>query len=377
MRAWINRYTVPKTGDASPGAGQKPAAVHIDIDVLARRHAAWQLADALQKGAPRPTQARQITVKLPAVGANQKPLGAGALWAPAPRPVPDALAVRPARVVRASASNIAAQQNSRATLDNFLADLRERQAALENAQDELARRALEDRIRVATRGAVEAIPLAPVSPETALELSNLRLQLLKQLSVPAAQQAAATAKIEAIEARLNEIWSAQTAAQNARLRAALEELPARLRREGLVALSEAAARRQSERVAQGAELRRAIEARLSGAAPANDAQILRLFLPPARVASADYVGTGPNFSARRVQTASVPAPSEATVAPARALGQNEDFSAANIARLRAQARRDAREWARTLALSWGTALGDSSAPDRTAQAETALFGRQS
>ena len=374
IRTWINRYTAPKNA-ATAAATAAPRTIYVEVDALARRHAAWQLADDLQKGALAPTQARQVQVALPQTQARQNfAQGGRDLALPAPATLP----VRPARVVTATESNNRALQNTRATLDDFLADLRARQIALENAQDELARLAIEDRIRAATRGAVEAIELEPVSPEVALELSNLRLQLLAQLSVPAAQQAAATAKIEAIEARLNEIWAAQTAAQAERLRAVLEELPRVLRREGLAALDAAALRRQRERAALNAELRATVEARLRGAAPASDAQILRLFLPPARVPRARSVDAARNFfQTRSAPATSAPPRNDVVIPGTRALGRADSFGGPTIAELRAQARRDARVWARNWALSRGATLGDSQAPNRTAQAVNALFEKRS
>ena len=379
VREWVNRYTAPKTQATKPIG---PREVSIDIDALARRHFAWQLADKLQRDGIAPTQARPLQIDVPALGA---PGNAATSSGNNGLDVPDvaALPVRAARTLSATISQRAAILASRATLDDFLSDLRARQNDLEQAESELARRALEDRIRASTRGAVEAISLEPVSPETALELSNLRLQLLAQLSVPAAQKAAATAKIEAIEKRLNEIWEAQTAAQNARLRAAFEELPAKLRREGLQALDAAAAKRESERYYARLELRSLVENRLNTARPdASDIQILRLLLPPARVATTDLnASQNSSFQTRARRAASASAQTSDELRDARdtrALGTNEGFSDQSIARLRAQARRDARQWASKLALNWKAQLSDqTTAPDRTALALAQLFGADS
>ena len=382
VRAWVNRYSAPGGARAAPAA---PRRVYIDIEALARRHAAWQLADALQNGARVPTPPRQLDVHVSAVSTTQTARGLTnrppSVVLPA-FPKPDELPARAERVVTATASQSAALSSSRATLADFLDDLKARQSELENAQSQDARRALEDRIRASTRGAVEAIGLEPVSPAVALELSNLRLQLLSQLRVPINQRAAAAAQIERIEARLNAIWSAQTQAQTARLRAAFEELPARLRREGLVALDQAAARRELERQAARLQLRQAVQARLNGAAPQSDIQTLRLLLPPTRVASADLSVDGNSSfqtNARRVPSVSPDVEAaqgfQQSFQDARALSRSSEFAPANIAALRAQARRDARQWASKLALSWGAQwTSDKTAPARTAQALKALFG---
>lgn len=382
VRAWLDRATAPKNASSTANSiAGGPREVRIDIDALARSHVAWQLADALQRDAIAPTTARQIAVKVPALSAgNARPNSTGDRAIPRLSELP----TRAARSVTTSMSQRPALSASRATLDDFLADLRARQNDLEAAESELARMALEDRIRASTRGAVEAISLTPVSPETALELSNLRLQLLEQLRVPAAQKTAAAAKIEAIEKRLNEIWESQTAQQNARLRAAFEELPARLRREGLQALDEAAAKRESERYYARLELRGLIENRLNSAAPdvtsgASDTQILRLLLPPARIATTD-LSVDANISSQT--NASGVASAKArnddnlrSVRETRALSQVGADQGKSVAQLRAQARRDARQWASKLALSWGARLSEKpAAPDRTALALQKLFG---
>ena len=370
MRAWIDRYTAP-AGATATKAG--PRAVYIDIDALARRHAAWQLADKMQRDAIVPTAARQIQVSVPALSSPSNARGKNSLNIPSV----GALPVRPARDVSATISQRPAIVASRATLDDFLSDLRARQNDLEAAESELARRALEDRIRAATRGAVEAISLAPVSPETALELSNLRLQLLAQLRVPLEQKAAAATRIEEIQKRLNEVWARQTEEQNARLRAAFDELPARLRREGLEALDAAAAKRDSERYYARLELRRVIEERLQNARPdASDTQILRLLLPSTRVATTDLSANGnSSFQTNARPNASASALKTDEARDTRSLSQSAAIEGVSVAQLRAQARRDARQWANKLALSWGAQLSsEKDAPDRTALAVQKLFG---
>ena len=373
VTAWINRYSAPaRVATAKAG----PRAIRIDVDSLARRHAAWLLADDLQRETIAPTDARQIGVRVPSLApVNPTKNVAGELAIPNI----NALPTRAARSVTATLNQRPAIAASRATLDDFLSDLRTRQNDLEVAESDLARRALEGRIRAATRGAVEAISLTPVSPETALELSNLRLQLLEQLSVPVAQKAAAAAKIEAIEKRLNDIWERQTQEQNARLRAAFEELPARLRREGLAALDAAATKRESERYYARLELRQLVENRLNSNAPgASDTQILRLLLPQARLADTNLsVNANSSFPTNARRSASAASDNDGDLANARdnrSLSQTARTKSENIAQLRAQARRDAKQWANQLAIGWGARLSnETGAPDRTALALQKLF----
>ena len=131
--------------------------------------------------------------------------------------------------------------------------------------------------------------------------------------------------------------------RNARLRAAFEELPARLRREGLLALDAAASKRESERYYARLELRGLIENRLGSAQPdASDTQILRLLLPPARVATTN-LGAIPNSSSRTTarRTASAGATTNDEVRASnnrRPLGARESLDGSEVAQLRAQAR---------------------------------------
>ncbi len=132
----------------------------------------------------------------------------------------------------------------------------------------LRRRSLEDRIALQTLGARPSIDLSLVSPETQLELSNLRLQLLPLLSVAPAKRAQATAQIEAIEARLKAIWERETERQEALLRQSLVEVPARLRVEGERALGVRTREDIAQTRARLAQVQRELQAQLSSSQPA-------------------------------------------------------------------------------------------------------------
>ncbi|BCM93218.1 hypothetical protein IAD21_05106 [Abditibacteriota bacterium] len=135
----------------------------------------------------------------------------------------------------------------------FLESWAAREGLRRSDEELLGRRNLEDRIDLQAHSALPALDLSLVSPETQLELSNLRLKLIPLLQVPRAQRAQAAAEIEAIEARLNQIWEQETARQAALLRQSLIEIPARLRREGESVLTEQtrqSATQTQERLAQ-------------------------------------------------------------------------------------------------------------------------------
>lgn len=180
------------------------------------------LANDLSRSANGPLAPRQIAVSVAPAQAASAIAGSSLRH--------NAARTLPARVV-ATARATTSGNGSDATRA-FLRAWATRES-LRRADDEtLARRALEDRIALQGRETRPTVDLSLVSPETQLELSNLRLQLLPLLAIPAARRAQAQAQIEAIEARLNQIWQQETARQNSLLRQSLVEVPTRLRNEG-------------------------------------------------------------------------------------------------------------------------------------------------
>lgn len=118
----------------------------------------------------------------------------------------------------------------------FLSGWAARQSLARADEEFLERRALNERIALLSRAAIPGVDLSLVPPEVQLELTNLRLELLPLLSSSPGQKARAQNRINAIEARLRQIWEAETARQARVRRQALEEAPARLGREGEAAL---------------------------------------------------------------------------------------------------------------------------------------------
>ena len=139
-----------------------------------------------------------------------------------------------ARTVRAISTTASAGGN--ADVRAFLSGWAARQSLARADEEFLGRRALNERIALQGRATLAELDLSLVPPEVQLELTNLRLQLLPLLTVPRGQRARAQDRIDAIEARLREIWEAETARQARLWRQSLEEVPARLSREGEAAL---------------------------------------------------------------------------------------------------------------------------------------------
>lgn len=154
------------------------------------------------------------------------------------------------RTVRAVPVLVPSNSKDTPDVSAFLKGWAARQSLARADEELLERRALNERIALLSHAPLPGVDLSLVAPEVQLELTNLRLELLPLLSVPPAQKARARARIDAIEARLRQIWEAETARQAQVRRHALEEVPARLAREGETAL-EQSTRRQARLDQQG------------------------------------------------------------------------------------------------------------------------------
>ncbi|HEX8463979.1 MAG TPA: hypothetical protein VF627_05110, partial [Abditibacterium sp.] len=223
----------------------------------------------------------------------------------------------------------------------------------------------------ARRGAVAELDLSLVPPEVALELTNLRLQLLRNLAKTPAQRAAAREELEAIEARYAQIWREQTALQAERLRQLTLEAPARAAREGLASIAQENAAATRTRAAA----RRAEERRLAAQLAADLARSgtdLSLRLPAARIVPA-VQSARQQSNSQVFETSSAPLASAEAI-EARPLSSTRRLDAALLAGLRRQARDEAREWARLVAARWGSRWSQKpDVPDRTGAAVQELF----
>lgn len=154
--------------------------------------------------------------------------------------------------------------DARAFLEGWAA----RQSLSRTDEEFLGRRALNERIALLSRTPIPSVDLSLVPPDVQLELTNLRLQLAPLLSVSPAQKARAQQRINAIEARLRQIWKAETARQAQARRQTLEEVPARLAREGEAALQQNTRKQTRLDQEQRARVRYDLQRRLRFSAPA-------------------------------------------------------------------------------------------------------------
>lgn len=402
LRAYFERYSSPSSmATVAPGSP-----LWIDVGALARLHPAWQLADSIESGqidvpAAREMASSRLFASDIAMGLRAEQRGKqSAPRASVSENASGDISVlttreRPARELEAEVSLDRLQQQEQAELREFLRDLEARHRERMASEEAFARSVLEDEVALSMRQVADEIPLAPVEADLALELTNLRLQLLERLAVPPTEREAAREEIARIRERLVEIWAEQTRRQERALRIALEEVPTRLRDEGEARL-EAELRALSERNrALRAELRAEFDALLErdfSTSGERESTVLRLLLPAAtepvvRLApleASPRPGRSSNGATSVLprnfepEVAFLPSALSFSRTQTRDLVSNGARST-RIAALRARARQDALIWAQGAAARLGgtwsrnRTIRGREVPDLTAQALRLLF----
>ncbi len=365
LRAYVERWTNPEKA----GVSNARPAIYIDPDALERRHPAWRLANEMERGAVSPSSPRILRALAPISVENRLAGDPGkAPQSPSNRAVSGV-------VISDRDANRAVNSSSNRGLDQFFAQSAAREALRARDETFLARRALDDATALARRGAVSEADLPTLSPEEALELLNLRLELLRNLSRTPAQREAAREEIRAIEARYAALLKRQTEAQAARLRAATLDIPNRLRREGLLQIERQAritARKQADLRRELAQETRALARRDFASLPALQVELPKVRPLSSTGISRSFAPSAPQPPAEFFETARL---GRASNAPLEAQRTDSIQNRAQIVvRLRRQARFEALQWARRAASNLGGTWSQSkTAPDRTQSALEILF----
>jgi hypothetical protein len=254
LATWIEALGRKATGEAPPDApAQKPAArlVYVRLTEVARRHPAWQLADALERN---PQTDLRVNIAAPATpNAPQTPRTPrnldfdGSTRDMSTRIGRDAsggaISARSASVAsrRETAEWLPPLQNSleerqRSALSAFLDGVAQQQQNEREARAADLRGALEERIAqhieaVERNAWLADAPVSP-SPETQLEMTNLRLKLASNLAMSSEERAQAQNRL----AELEDEWRRALQNSESQRRSALErariEEPQRMRAEG-------------------------------------------------------------------------------------------------------------------------------------------------
>ncbi len=378
VTAWVNRWTSSEA--TAPQNG--PKLVRIDTEVLARRHPAWLLADAVERGTIEPT-APQIGRVLNVAMASGNASTSGQNAALDAENAFSAVRIQPAVTLREKTEFAGAAVRQSAALEGFFRSVASRDAVRGRDEAILSRRALEDSIATAQRGAVPELDLSLLPPEITLELTNLRLQLLRNLSKTPAQRAAAREEIRIIEARYAQILREETARQAAKLRQARIETPRQNRSAGLEKIA-----REIELEAQnraGSRRSLALEAQNRVRVDFDSNSTLNLALPSSRALSRagfnspgfDPAGVSARSNlpdAQFFETAASGAASQAPIPNGRELAASKKPARSVVAALRGRARKEAGEWAQLVAGNLGATWSASpNAPDATQEALEKLF----
>jgi hypothetical protein len=313
--------------------------VYVNVMAVARRHPAWQLADALQRNevparnaAPARSAVAIDAPHLPgndALSARMMPLtplsppeisrlNVARALLPRPEYSPLTLsaslpltALVPQAEQRVTASGLSAlqeysRQRQSAAIESFL-EVAEQRSEIEVEGRALdLRGALEENIAAEVE-AFERLALAPTLPPlpssaVQLEMTNLRLRLqIARLSE--AERGQARARLSQLEAQWIEELRAQEAAQLAQLEQSRRELPLLRRREGSVAVRQALAQLRSA----GQQEREAVRAHLLTLLSqdfSQDEATLGIVLPSV-VPSFGTFGSSPSTSTRLANRNSV------------------------------------------------------------------------
>lgn len=367
LREWINRWTNPiqKTQRQT-----RPVVMYIDPDVLAHRHPAWELADALQAGVA-PSAPRSVPVTAPIQ------VTPPAEVAPVPAAAP--FTRLPAAIITVRGSEQAQRRTQNASTERFLADISRRDAALLRDVQRWALQFLEDEVANARRQALSELDPNLLPADVQLELTNLRLEqavaALPNSQRTAAQKAATAARIREIELRWQNVLRAQEADQVAKFNIAMNDVPERVRRQGQERIQRLATRIRTDR-AVSREAVREEQTTLLANDFAPGSLDLSLRLPAANSVRVPTTNVAAGISRQFSKTSSPGRPSVGQLEETGALTvPRNNATRAQIQRLRNLARSDARDWARLAALSLGGRWSASSRyPNRTPQALDLLVG---
>lgn len=390
VKTWINTWLNPPARQSATRT--PPPLMYVNVDELARRHPAWQLASALEQPlTPLPPELRPLFNPV-APSTVQTSID------PAPPEPP--IEVQ-AQVVRSGTDEKSRRDQQAAAGDQFLAATSRRQTRQARDEETLARQSLDERVDAARRAMLTELDPALLPQDVQLQLINLRLQLVivtarireerkrldaRGVTSESPERVTAEARwrreleatitpLEEIEERWGLRLRAQEQAQAAKIRESYTEVPARIRREGEAMIAREAAERKQLRETERAGVRQTREELLDrDFAPGSLDLALRL---PA----ADVVPLPPTVPGQPTAKKSQTLPEQTASNPSRfqildaALARPGQALAQRPAQLRQLARKEATHWARLVVINLGGRLtSNPGAQNRTREAEQALFG---
>ncbi|MBV9868013.1 MAG: hypothetical protein JO316_21870 [Abitibacteriaceae bacterium] len=236
FQKWWQAVTTPgATTSRGAGATSSRPLVSINVAAIATHHPAWRLADALEHN--NATAVRAMPLSAPAHLSLTTPLPAPVPFGPLQVAEPGGSVgfYRPERKVTVGGLG-ALQAETRIreerALNDFIVAAAERQQQAHTAWAKNLRATLEEQLDAAQRLSLsELTPDLPSDP-IQLEMTNLRLALLRNLYTTAKEQEQARQKLRDLEAQWEVKLRDQESQRLAELTRLREERPKQLRKEG-------------------------------------------------------------------------------------------------------------------------------------------------
>lgn len=390
LAKWFQAASRPRAGAAPTARAATRPEVTIDVAAIARRHPAWRLADALERGGPVPVALSTLQLSRQRLAA---PMPFGPLRVAPPGGAAgfsrDELRVEVKELGRLE---VEARVKQERAINAFIADVTTRQTAARSAEAQALRAGLEEDVAAAKRLNLPELQPALPSDPVQLEMTNLRLDLLRNVYTTPQARAQALQRLHELEAQWEATLRSQEAQRLQELQEARVQRPLQIREQGeahIKATLDAAAQRdaaarQSVLSAQQARIVQDLKPDQPGLAitlPA--ASLPGQQLPGQGAAGAQASGQQHPAAARHPGVLPVSGPQNihktsppaATSAAYKSLPDQSGRRAEEIRALRAQAWSDARRWTRIAASRagwhWNEGAGNRGGavsnvlPDRT------------
>lgn len=251
LQNWWRATTDTKTQPAAP-APVTPATSpsQREIAVLAKQHPAWKLADALQQNRLAPLHFEAIAPGAARAGGvlaapnfdvdfpgDNRPSGSAA-GTSLPKPATAKDSSPPLFTTDFDQLQQTARAQQETPLAEFLSSVATRQENWQRDYRAILQIALGEEVEAAAKRAPSAIPLVLPAPEMQLEMTNLRLRLLRNVFTTDTERSAARERLRELMTQWRTALREQESARSRELQRLRSEEPERLRSEGLVRIQQ-------------------------------------------------------------------------------------------------------------------------------------------
>lgn len=253
LQNWWQATTEAKNSPpAPPAVSPVKAPSQSEIARLARQHPAWKLADALQENRLAPlsfeaitpgTVQGSLTLPLPDFDVNfpdaNSPRGNNP-YSSLPEPASNLPSgeTRTARVLEFGELHEAARAQQETSVADFLRSVAARQEDWQRDYRAILQLALREDIEAAASRVPTAIALVLPAPEIQLEMTNLRLRLLRNVFTTEEEREAARNRLRELLMQWRAALREQESARHRELQRLRNEEPERIRSEGQIRIQQ-------------------------------------------------------------------------------------------------------------------------------------------